>query len=385
MATNYSDLNIIYHYPRRITDKGISGSQVRPYKMLKAFKELGANVVEIIGDAPSRCESMRKARERIREGEPFDFVYSENLTIPFAMSEDHRFPLHPLLDHRFLAFCSNKGIPVSMFYRDAFWRDTSYREMLPWYGRAITIPLYWFDWWRQLKYVNTLYLPSEAMGGRLPLIDQFPLVKGLPPGSEIANGPDNEIERSTNQLRLFYVGGIEPPTYDLRPLLRALLETETTVSLTICCREKEWNRLRDVYGEFMTDNVKVVHKSGIDLAPLYNESDLFAIVRNRNSYLDFAVPTKVYESVGYGLPILCCPGDETARRVTSEGLGWAIKPENIATFLDNLNKEPNLLKSKKRDLIEIRNHHTWKNRAAQVCKDMAPEVVTSQKNSCDQK
>ncbi|MEP0003436.1 hypothetical protein, partial [Marinobacter sp.] len=203
MARDYSQLRIIYHHPRPITDTGLSGSQVRPYKMLNAFKDLGADVVEVTGDAKVRSAIMHTIRERILKGEHFDFVYSENLTVPFAMSESHRLPLHPLVDHRFLAFCHKSGIQVSMFYRDAYWRDKSYREMLPWWGRIITVPLYWYDWWWHLRYLHTLYLPSEAMGMKLPWIEQFNHIRGLPPGAEITGTIDYSQHSGT--LKLFYV------------------------------------------------------------------------------------------------------------------------------------------------------------------------------------
>lgn len=379
MPTDHSKLKVIYHHPRPITENGLSGSQVRPYKMLKAFKELGVTVTEVTGDACSRSEIMRHIRLRILNGERFDFVYSENLTIPFAMSETHRLPLHPILDHSFLAFCNKHGVPVSMFNRDVYWRDKSYRKMLPWWGRMVTIPLYWYDWWQHTRYLDTLYLPSGAMGTVLPWMNKFPNVRYLPPGAEISNA-DTEPQRP-GSLKLFYVGGIEPPTYDLRPLLAAIQKTEARISLTICCRKKEWDKVSELYQPFVTDKVNVVHRSGKELDPLYAGSDLFAVVRNQGSYLDFSVPIKVYESIGFSLPILCTSGGETARIVKAEGFGWVSKPEDVAQFLQGLSEQPELIKAKREELIELREAHTWKSRARQVCQDMMEPGHVSSKNS----
>ncbi|MCR8913684.1 glycosyltransferase [Marinobacter panjinensis] len=376
MPTDHSKLKVIYHHPRPITENGLSGSQVRPYKMLKAFQELGATVIEVTGDARTRSEIMQHTRLRIRNGERFDFVYSENLTIPFAMSEAHRLPLHPLLDHSFLAFCNRHGVPVSMFNRDVYWRDKSYREMLPWWGRMVTIPLYWYDWWQHTRYLDTLYLPSAAMGTVLPWMNRFPNVRYLPPGAEISD-TDN-VPQCAGALKLFYVGGIEPPTYDLRPLLAAIQKTKAHTSLTICCRKKEWNRVSELYRPFITDRIDVVHCSGKELDSLYAVSDLFAVVRSQGSYLDFSVPIKIYESIGFGLPILCTSGGETARIVESEGLGWVRKIEDVAEFLQGLAEQPELIKAKRAELMELRDKHTWKNRAIQVCHDMArPRHISS--------
>lgn len=368
MAIDYSHLNIIYHHPRTIIDNGKSGSEVRPYKMLKAFKELGANVAEVTGDLKTRTSRIHEVKARIRQGEHFDFVYSENLTIPFAMSESHRLPLNPLVDHRFLAFCNENRIPVSLFNRDVYWRDVSYKQMLPWWGRIVTIPLHWFDLWWHTKYLDTFYLPSEAMARVLPWIHKFTNVRYLPPGSEIDHTDRNT--RNSKDLRVFYVGGIEPPTYDLRPLLKAMQGAKTPVSLTICCRKKEWDKVSGLYQPFLDERVKIVHLSGKDLLPLYRESDLFAVARDPGSYVDFSVPIKIYESVGFALPILCTPGGETARIVESEGFGWVKSADEIGDFLDELALKPEILEIKRTKLKSVQLHHTWKARAAKVCDDM---------------
>lgn len=368
MTEDYSNLKIIYHHPRTITENGKSGSEVRPYKMLKAFKELGASVVEVTGDLKTRTSRMREVKIRIRQGERFDFAYSENLTIPFAMSEPHRLPLNPLVDHRFLAFCKENGVPVSLFNRDVYWRDVSYKEMLPWWGRVVTIPLHWFDLWYHTKYLNTLYLPSEAMARVLPWTHKFTNLRYLPPGAEIDH-TDTKTQRSKD-LKIFYVGGIEPPTYDLRPLLAAIKDSKAKVSLTICCREKEWNKVSTLYKPLLNEQIQIVHLSGKDLLPLYRESDLFAVARDPGSYVDFSVPIKIYESIGFALPILCTPGGETARIVESEGFGWVKSADEFANFIDELVLQPEILEAKRTKLKSLQVNHTWKARAAEVCDDM---------------
>ncbi|MGF2733416.1 glycosyltransferase [Marinobacter sp. DUT-1] len=367
MPIDYSELNIIFHHPRPITANGLTGSQVRPYKMLQAFKKLGVNVLEVTGEIRSRSASMDSARRMIEEGKRFDFVYTENLTIPFAMSEEHRLPTHPFLDHSFLAFCNSRNIPVSLFNRDVYWRDKAYKKMLPWWGRLVTIPLHWYDWWWHTRYLNTLYLPSEAMGRALPWMHSFKNVRFLPPGTEIPEKPRDPNINSP--IRLFYVGGIKPPNYDLRPLLAAMSKTDAA-NLTVCCRESEWDHLKDIYIPLLSDRVSVVHRSGAELDQLYEQSDLFIVVRDQGTYLDYSVPIKLYESLGHALPVLCNPGGETARIVDSEKLGWIKDPNEIPDFLATLAKNSELIKQQKELLKKLRHNHTWTERAAKVCKDM---------------
>ncbi|TGN39973.1 glycosyltransferase [Marinobacter confluentis] len=368
MNRNYKDIKLIFHHPRPIKENGTSGSEVRPYKMLKAFKNLGASVVEVTGTINERKSKMKQVRKRLDEGEIFDFVYAENLTIPYAMSESHRLPLNPFIDHKFLDFCSSKGIPVALFNRDVYWRDSSYREMLPWWGRAITVPLYWFDWLYHTRYLSTLYLPSEAMARVLPYIEKFKKLRYLPPGTEIFD--DSPETKNAKTFRVFYVGGIKPPTYNLRPLFKAIGQAKSNITLTVCCREKEWEEVKSHYLPYVTDSIKILHRSGSEIPSLYNQSDLFSIVRSDGSYLERSVPIKVYESIGFALPILCSPGGETARIVGEENLGWVESEEKIAHFLEKLSKNPAMLEEKRKHLKTIRRKHTWEARAIQVCEEM---------------
>ncbi len=372
MNPNYSDLNIIFHHPRPIKSSGVTGSQVRPYKMLQAFRALGATVHTVTGEYNERKKSARAIRRMIRDGHHFDLVYSENLTIPFAMSESHRLPIHPFLDHRFLSYCSAKGIPTSLFNRDVYWRDRSYSNMLPLWGRLITIPLHWLDWWCQSRYLDTLYLPSEAMATALPMMHRFHSVRFLPPGTDSIETSRSDCESSgkvRDQLKLFYVGGIEPPYYDLSPLLSAV-KNGTSVRLTLCCREHEWAKLKSFYAPHMSDNVNVVHCSGKELIPLYQNADLFSVIRSRGSYLDYSVPIKVYEAIGHAVPVVCSPGGETERIVQQEGLGWVRSPAELGDLLKELRTNPEFIQEKVDHLKQIQSDHTWLSRAAQVCDDL---------------
>jgi glycosyltransferase involved in cell wall biosynthesis len=368
MEKKSRNLKVIFHHPRPMKIDGTSGTEVRPYKMLKAFKDLGVQVIEVTGALHERRKKIREVRSRITSGEPFDFVYAENLTIPYAMSEPHRLPLNPLIDHRFLNFCSSKGVPVALFNRDVHWRDPSYQKKVPWWVRMITLPLYWADWLLHIKYLDTLYLPSNAMREILPLTSRFNKIKYLPPGTEISNTPAKNERSST--FRVFYVGGIAPPNYDLRPLFIAVEKAKTNIELTVCCREKEWLNLKPAYQSYLNDSITVVHLSGKELASMYEASDLLAVVRSMATYIDRSVPIKIYESIGFAVPILCTPGGETARIVEETDLGWVKAEKDIPSFLDELVPHPNVLADKKGRLKEIQAEHTWKSRAEQVCNEM---------------
>jgi hypothetical protein len=336
--------------------------------MLNAFKALGSNVEMVVGNWAERKQAISRIKQDIRNGKSFDFVYSENRTIPLAMSEDHRLPLHPLTDHLFLNFCHRNSIPVSLYYRDIFWRFPAYRTKLSFMGRLVTIPLYWFDWHFQRKYVHTLYLPSLAMQSSIPLANGITRIAALPPGSaahDIIRIPSN----TPDELRLLYVGGIRPPTYDLEPILEAVRKTPSC-KLTLCCRKAEWDYFAPRYKRFLNERINVVHVSGNGLEPLYQSSDIMLLMRKPDPYLDFAVPVKLFESVGYELPIIASKDSEAGRIVERDKLGWTTNLGSAPELLGHLSKNRDEVMAKAHALKERKLEHTWEARAAQACQDM---------------
>ena len=69
----------IYHYTHPIEENAI-GSGVRPYMMLNAFKSIGYDVEEISGYGKERKKKIKELINKIKNGERYDFLYSESLT-----------------------------------------------------------------------------------------------------------------------------------------------------------------------------------------------------------------------------------------------------------------------------------------------------------------
>lgn len=365
---SFQDLSIIFHHPGPIVSNGTSGSQVRPFQILKAFKTLGVNVDLVAGSQSERRRAINRIKQAVREGKHYDFVYCENRTIPFAMTESHRLPTHPFLDHLFLDFCHRQRIPVSLYYRDIFWRFPAYKSMLPWVGRLVTIPLYWYDWLFHQRYVHTLYLPSLGMRHSLPSTKGMNRIADLPPGSA-AHLVKKVSADSKEALSLLYVGGVEPPTYDLRPILNAV--NQTSCRLTVCCREAEWERFSHFYQTLISHRTEIVHLAGDELKQLYERSDLMIMLRNPNPYLDFAVPVKIFESIGYETPIMTTGNSEAGRIVHESGLGWVTSLIEAPNLLTRLAKDRTELQGITNKLRERKCLHTWEARAAQICREMS--------------
>ena len=190
----------------------------------------------------------------------------------------------------------------------------------------------------------------------------------LPPGCEIyeTNAGNKKVSVPNDTLQLLYVGGIVPPVYNLAPMFE-WIEGLSHVHLTLIHRENEWKHMSDKYNNQLA-NIKVVHTSGEHLNIFYNRSDIFAMLWDgSNPYLKFATPFKLFESLGYGLPIITTKGTESSRFVEQEVLGWIVS--NKKEFYDLINYlqiHREKIEIVKERIKKIRNHHTWKARARKV-------------------
>jgi len=358
---------IVFHHPGPVAPDGRTGSQVRPWQLLRAFSEEGYDVVPVVGFGAARQDQVRGVYRALNSDRRVAFVYSESRSIPTLLTEPDRLPRFPTMDFRFLRVMRMAGVPVGLFYRDVFWRFAMYRSMLSWSGRALTIPLYRYDWWWYQRVVDHLFLPSQGMAPHLPTSWPLNRISALPPGIRSASS-SGLIEGSLRgrSLQFLYVGGVRPPSYDLEPLL-TLMRGLPGVRLTLCCRSEEWESVRPLYAALINDQIDVVHRTGKALRELYTNADLFSLVRQPHEYLDFAVPVKLFESVGFGLPILTLAGTEAARMVEKYDLGWVVEDTAcVRPLVERLQCNPSLLAEKRAAVSRAQAQHTWGERVREV-------------------
>jgi glycosyltransferase involved in cell wall biosynthesis len=184
----------------------------------------------------------------------------------------------------------------------------------------------------------------------------------LPPGCEL-----HEVEGHSHEggsLRLLYVGGVTPPVYDLSPLF-AVAQSVPEAEVRLVCRREEWRTTRDRYPEL--PNVRVSHLDANDLPSLYCDADLFALLLEPVSYLGLARPVKLFESLGFGLPILTIGDTLSSRWVAAEGVGWSVRDTSEAVrVVDRLREERAEILAKRKRALEIRAQHSWSRRAEAV-------------------
>jgi glycosyltransferase involved in cell wall biosynthesis len=257
------------------------------------------------------------------------------------------------------------GAPVSVFYRDVYWRFPHLSRRLPFYKKP-ALAFYRLEAWQIARHVDHVFLPSMRMKDYIPFVRGRAGVSALPPGGKL-----QQMVRSIKAdqpLHLFYVGGVGGEQYDIDPMLRAI-EAMSGVRLTLCCREMDWLKVRARYGKLR--NVDVVHHSGAQLEQHYREADVFIMWRRMGEYLRFAMPVKQGEAIGWGLPIVTNADCEMGDTVERDGLGWAVRTENeLAALLKRLRDDRKLVAAKQAEIMEVREQHSWESRARTVLKTL---------------
>ena len=368
----------IFHIPNTIDPNGTSGSQVRPMKMKEAFERIGYEVEMIIGLNRQRKLAINRIKKKIKDGVKYDFLYSESSTMPTLLTDPGHLPTHPFMDFGIMRFCRKNGIRVGLFYRDIHWKFPDYRKAVPWYQKAITIPMYWYDLHMYNRCLDKLFLTCDRVQEHVRK-NIKPVVESLPPGTVC----DEQIIGSRQQyfsqgrkdkLRLFYVGGLSTGggLYDLIMPLRVLKDKED-VEITLCCRKQEWENLKEEYAPYLSERVKIIHKSGTELKDYYLNCDISMCYFRHTVYRHMAMPIKTFECLGYTTPNIETEGTASGEFVEKNGIGWSIPYEEKAfsELLDRLVDNYSEIVDKSRNAAECLPKNTWESRAKQVAQSLS--------------
>lgn len=359
----------IFHIPYKIDPNVKSGTNIRPVKMKEAFEANEYKVDCIWGYGRERKERISAIKKKIQQGVVYDFVYSENNTMPTALTEKDHIPRYFNLDFEFFKYCKKNGIKISLFYRDIYWKFDLYKEKTNRLQQMIAIPLYKYDLRQYDKFVDRLYLPSNKMR---PYVENVKDFSELPPGCEIN---EEVIECKKKQspkesLELFYVGGIGS-LYDIKKLLQTVIKFDN-VRLTVCCRENEWITNKERYQKYVNNNISIIHKSGKELDEYYKKADISLLYFPSDGYRSFAMPVKLFEYMGNLTPIIATCGSAAGEFVELNDIGWNISynDNSLEKLLAKILKDRKLLIEKRNNLASALQRNTWKARAAQVIDDL---------------
>ena len=368
-----ADKLMVFHAPFPLQPDRVAASMLRPLAMRRAFADLGYRVMDVTGYAAQRRRAMARVRAAIAAGAGIEFVYSENATIPNALTEPRHLPVHPALDAAFFHHCQRSGVPVGVFYRDVYWRFPRFREGINPVLEAGLQAAYRSELMAFERVGLHLFLPSQAMARHVPHVDPVRM-SALPPGApDVAatrrdsDGRDDGGDEDGKELELLFVGVLQD-NYRMDACLRAVTSTPGT-RITLCVRQETWEASRDHYGPLLpAGRAQVVHRSGAELEPLYRRADLGVLFTEPNPYWDFAVPYKLYEYLAHELPVIAVRGTQTGRLVEEMGIGWVLDYDAgaLSDLLRRLRQAPGEIEAVRRRMRRVLPGQTWQARARTV-------------------
>ena len=363
---NDNGRNMIFYIPNKLDITAKSGSSLRPFKMLEAFKENGYNVDCVMGCSIDRKKAIKKIKNNIKNGKKYDFIYSESSTMPTLLTDKNHLPLHPFMDFNFFKYCKKHDIRMSLFYRDIHWKFDLYKKN-GWLKSKIAIFFYKYDLNKYDKLLDYMYIPSEKFREYLPKSSKYD-IRVLYPGCSVSN-KKKKNRNDDKKLHVFYVGGISKDIYDFEKLIK-IVNSMDNIELTLCCRENEWNK--SPYRSIDMKNVHVIHEMAGGLQKYYDKADVCSLLFEKTPYMSMAMPIKLFEYIGNRLPMIATDGTQAAEFIRKYNIGYTINYDEreINELLKKLVNNKKMLINKVKNIETIINDNTWKSRAKEVIKDM---------------
>ena len=342
-----------------------SGSGVRPQNMYRAFLEEGHEIKLLSGDQGNWNDHRARSRavaeiSRWLDSHRPDICYVES-------------PVYPIMwrcDRELIRKVHRLGIPMGYFYRDfyrKFPKQFPNRKDPAGAAKDFVLDRLQVLTDKTLKNMDIVYFPA---------VESFQLfnyrdMRTLPPGGE-----DQLRLCAPEEHRCIYVGGIVNQ-YAGEMMLRAFALLNSggeSYPLTRVCRDKEWAQIPE---DLKTaDWLEVRHVSGQELVPLMAKSSVGLLIGKQDetfSYFEYTYSLKLFEYLGYGLPVVFvhnAPTDRFARE-NDMGIGTDCTPEDFARGIREMFADPQRFEQRRsnarRTLLE---GNMWIHRARQVAREL---------------
>lgn len=367
----------IFYLPYKLPEHCITPGQLRPKKMVQAFRDIGYNVFVIWGYSEERKELIKELKSNIKNGYRYEFMYTESSSIPTLLTEPHHYPTHPFMDFSFFRYIKRQGIKIGLFYRDIHWKfdifkPSTYRKQLAPLKNYIYLTLYKYDIRQYKKLIDRFYLPSMTMADIIGSKKLKNISALLLPGSDNLSVKHKDYSKrdfTKKPLNVFYVGNISEH-YHLIEILKAVSRTEHC-SMTLCCHENLWLREKEKFEPYLNENIHIIHKSSNELEPYYKEADIGSIFFKNNDYMDMAIPFKSFEYLANEIPAIATTNTAIGAFIEANGNGWTL-PYNADAACELLNKiiqNPELISEKHYNCIKTKQENLWTVRAKTVEQD----------------
>ena len=364
----------VFYLPYELDEKAGGARMLRPRKMIQAFRDIGWDVFAITGFSHKRRELIKEFKAQVKAGAKYSFMYAESSTMPMLLTDPHHYPLHPFMDYGFFKYLRSIGVKLGLFLCDIYWKFNTYGRVLPFWKKFAAMQLYEYDIRQYSRLLDKFYLPSLRMLEHLtPPSRLRQIASELPPGCENLIVPARDYEGRDfrkDPLKIFYVGGIGAH-YQFLELAKAVSMTDNC-ELTICCRDFEWEKVKDDFAPFMCGRIHVVHKTAGELEPFYSEADICSLIFDMIQLCIFARPVKSFEYLSHEIPVLCIKGQAAADFAEETGTGWSMdySAEEISRTLKHIMSHPEELVHKRRNCREAKAKSLWTSRAEQVVSDL---------------
>ena len=360
----------IFYLPYELDEKGNGARMVRPRKMIEAFRAIGYDVFVIQGYSEKRRALIKELKKSIAGGAKYDFMYTESHTEPTLLTDPHHMPTHPFLDFGFFRYVKKHGIKIGLFYCDLYWKFDEYGKNLPGWKRISAIANYKYDIRQYRKYLDRFYIPCKVMCRYFEEKDLINMASELPPAADDIDVSGN-AGRNDGRLRIFYVGGLGGH-YQILELFKAVAANEKC-ELTVCCREKEWEKEKGPYLQYLSDRIRIIHKNSHELPPYYAEADICSLLFKADEYREMAMPFKAFEYLAYEKPVLSTKGTAIGNFAEENGLGWNIEysEEEISGVLKRILDDPSEIGEKINNCKEAKKRNLWTTRAQKVADDLS--------------
>lgn len=348
-----------------LEDAPTSGSSVRPQKMKDALENMDIEMRTFGGinnNIQIRKKTVAQIKDLLKSWKP-DACYIEPPSGPMFYYGDVRLirRLHKM------------NIPVSLFYRDAYWKYPEYSaenklSAAENVKRVIIKQMQVHQWNVFKRNIDIIYFPSMTMAKEF----DCPRKDTLPPGGFIP-GVKEKTELS-RPLQFIFVGGAarNHGTYLTIEAFEKANKSGIIAKLIYICPETQWKGL-GIDQKKYRNWLDVIHTSGDEnLKPFYEKSDVALLTAPRTFYRDFAVPIKIYEYISYLKPILVTDSTETARIVNDNHVGWVVdsSSEAVAEKIKELSVNTSEIVKICSHMEEARSNNLWTSRAKKVLLDL---------------